>query len=65
MQGTTEFHDQIADTRLPRPDPVFDDTTALHTAVDVLDAEPAMVQSLVGQLLCQRQFLAAGVSWWA
>jgi hypothetical protein len=34
--------------------------TALHTAVDRLDASPAVVQNLVGQLLLQCQLLAAG-----
>ena len=60
MQGTAEFHDQIADTFLPQADAVFDDATALHTAVDVLDPEPAVVQGLVGPLLLQRELLAAG-----
>jgi hypothetical protein len=29
MQGTAEFHHEIADAVLPQPDPVFDDTAAL------------------------------------
>ena len=37
VQGTTEFHHQITDARLPQADPVFDDATALDTAVDMLD----------------------------
>ncbi len=37
MQGTAEFHHEIADTVLPQPDPVFDDTTALDAAIDMLD----------------------------
>jgi hypothetical protein len=37
VQGTAEFHHQIPDTRLPQTQPVFDDPTPLHTAVDVLD----------------------------
>jgi hypothetical protein len=37
MQGTVEFHPEIADTVPPQPDPVFDDTTALDAAVDMLD----------------------------
>jgi len=41
-------------------DPVFDDATTLHTAVDMLNAQSAIVQSLVGQLLFQGEFLAAG-----
>jgi hypothetical protein len=63
VQGTAEFHYQIADALLPQTDPVFDDTTALHTAVHVFDPEPAVVQRLVGSVLLPCQFLAAGVSW--
>jgi hypothetical protein len=37
VQGTADFHHQIADALLPQADPVFDDATALHTAVDVFD----------------------------
>jgi hypothetical protein len=60
MQGTTEFHDQIADAVLPQPDPVFDDAAPLDAAVHMLDPQPTVVQSLVGQVLVQRQLLAAG-----
>jgi hypothetical protein len=59
MQGTTEFHDQIADAVLPQTDPVFDDTTTLHAPVDMLDPQPTLVQGLVGPLLLHRQLLAA------
>src|SRR5467141_4832870 len=59
MQGTAEFHDQIADTFLPQADAVFDDATALHAAVDMFDPQPAGVQGLVGALLLSRQLLAA------
>ena len=48
MQGTAEFHHQIANARLPQAEPVFDNATALHTAVDMLDPQPAIVQGLVG-----------------
>ena len=60
MQSTAEFHHEIADAVLPQPNPVFDDTAALHTAVDMLNPQPAVVQSLVGPLLLQWQLLAAG-----
>src|SRR5438876_7145790 len=60
MQGTTEFHHEIADAVLPQPDPVFDDTAALDAAVDMLDPQPTLVQRLVRQLLFQRQLSAAG-----
>ena len=60
MQGTAEFHHQIADTWLPQAEPVFDNATALYTAVDMLDPQPALVQSLIGQLLLQGEFPARG-----
>ena len=59
MQGTAEFHHHIADTLLPQADPVFHDATALHTAVDVLDPQPPLVEYLVGPLLLQGQLLTA------
>jgi len=58
MQGTTEFHHDIADAVLPQPDPVFDDAAALDAAVDMLDPQPTVVQGLVGQVLFQGEFLA-------
>src|SRR5262244_1999223 len=61
VQGTTEFHHQIADALLPQTDPVFDDAAALDAAVDVLDAEPPLIEDLVGQLLLQRQLCPAGL----
>ena len=60
MEGTADFHHQIADALLPQPDPVFDDTTAFDTAVDMLDPQPTLVQRLVGSVLLPRQLLAAG-----
>ena len=60
MQGTAEFHHQIADALLPQADPVFDDAAALDTAVDVLDAQPTLVERLVRPLLLPRELLAAG-----
>ena len=59
MQGTAQFHDEIADTSLPQPEPVFHNPTALDTAVDVFDSSPPVVQGLVGELVLHRQFLAA------
>src|ERR1043166_6248568 len=47
VQGTAQFHDQIANARLPQAAPVFDTATVLHTPVDLLDPEPASVQGLV------------------
>ena len=59
MQSPTEFHHPIADTRLPQAEPVFDDATALHTAVDMLDPQPTVMQRLVGELLLPCQLLTA------
>ena len=58
MQGTAEFYDPVADTLLPQVDAVFDNTRALHAAVDRLDAPPTLVQGLVGPLLLPRQLRA-------
>ncbi|HSX78946.1 MAG TPA: hypothetical protein VLQ80_10295 [Candidatus Saccharimonadia bacterium] len=60
MQRTADLHHQIADALLPQADPVFDDATALHTAVDMFDPEPTLVERLVGSFLLSRQLLAAG-----
>ena len=60
MQGTAEFHHEITETLLPQANAVFDDTTAFDTAVDMLDAQPALMQGLVREFLLQRQLLATG-----
>jgi hypothetical protein len=59
MQGTADFHHQIADARLPQADPVFDDATALDTAVDMFEAQPAPGERLMRRLLLSCQLLAA------
>jgi hypothetical protein len=41
MQRTTDFHNEMADSRLPQAAGVMDDATALDTAVDMLDADAA------------------------
>ncbi len=64
MQSTADVHHQSADTLLPQADPVFDHATALHTAVDMLDPETAVVQGLVGHVLRQHQLLAAWLLGW-
>ena len=58
MQSTTDFHHQIADALLPRTEPVFDDTTTLHAAVDMFDSQPSLMQGLISQLLFPCQLLA-------
>jgi hypothetical protein len=54
VQGATACHHPIADALLPQADPVFDDPTTLDTTVDMLDAQPAVVQRLMRPLLRQR-----------
>ena len=58
MQGTADFHHEIADALLPQTDPIFDDAIALDTTVDMLDPQPTLVQRLVRPLLRQREILA-------
>jgi hypothetical protein len=59
VQGTTEFHHQIADARLPQADPVFHNAAALDTAVDVLNPQSPLVERLVGPFLLQGQLPTA------
>src|SRR5262249_52061828 len=51
---------EITDAVLPQADAVFDNATTLHTAVDVLNPAPTLVERLVGQVLLPGQLLAAG-----
>jgi hypothetical protein len=51
VQGTTTFDDQIADAFFPQADTVFDGATTLDTPVDVLDAQPPLVERLIRPLL--------------
>ncbi len=44
MQRTADFHHQVADAALPKPDPIFDDPATLDTTVDVLNPKTALVQ---------------------
>src|SRR5712692_3103818 len=60
VQGTAEFHHQIADAFFPEADAVFDNATTLDTAVDMLDPQPTLVQGLVRPLLLQCELLAPG-----
>lgn len=60
MQATAEFHHQIADAAFPKADPVFGDAASFDAAVDVLDPEPAIMQSLIFSLLLRCQLPAAG-----
>src|SRR5438270_1792303 len=60
MQGTADFHHQIAHALLPQADPVFHHATTLDAAVDVLDPEPPLVERLVGQVLLPRELMTTG-----
>jgi hypothetical protein len=52
MQRTADFHDEIADSRLPQAAGVMDDATALHTAVHVLNAYTPAGNAPIGGFLC-------------
>jgi len=60
VQGTTEFHDQIADAFFPQADAVFHDATPLDTTIDMLDPQSTLVERLVRPLLRPRELLTAG-----
>jgi hypothetical protein len=55
MQCTAEFHHESAHALLPEAEPVFDNATALDTALDMLNPQPTLVQSLVGSVLLPRE----------
>src|SRR2546423_9464269 len=59
VQGTAEFHHEIADALLPQADPVFDDATPLDTTIDMLDPQPTREQRLVRHVLLPRELRAA------
>jgi hypothetical protein len=59
VQGTTEFHNQIADVFFPQADVVFDDATALDTALDMVEPQPTLEKCLVRHVLLPREPLAA------
>src|SRR5690349_20927839 len=44
VQCTADFHHPIANALLPQPKPVFDNATALDTAIDMLNPKPALGQ---------------------
>jgi hypothetical protein len=55
MQGTTDFHEQIADARLPQATGVVDDAAALDAAVDMLDAHAATREASIRGFLRARE----------
>jgi hypothetical protein len=61
MQGTADFHDQVADARLPQAAGVVDDAAPLDATVDVLDAHAPTGEAAIRGLLCTRQGPASGL----
>jgi hypothetical protein len=57
MQGTTEFHYQIANALLPQTNTVFDAAPALDTAMDMIDPQPTLVEHLVCHVLLPHALL--------
>jgi hypothetical protein len=55
MQRTADFHDQIADTRLPEAAGLVDDVAALDAAVDVLEAHAPAGDAAIAGFLGPRQ----------
>jgi hypothetical protein len=62
VQGTADFHDQVADARLSEAAGVVDNTAALDAAVDVLDADAATRDASIGGSLAAREGSAAGLA---
>jgi hypothetical protein len=61
MQGTADFHHQIADARLPQSTRVMDDAAALDAAVDVLDAHAPAGDAAIRGFLGAREGPAPGL----
>src|SRR5262249_61993625 len=61
VQGATDLHHHITNPFFPQTNAVFDDTTALDTAVDMLDPQPPLVEHLIGQVLLQGELCTAGL----
>jgi len=57
VQGTAQFHHEITAALPPYADPVFDDATALDTAMDMVDPQPTLVELLVRHVRRRREFL--------
>jgi hypothetical protein len=59
MQRTADFHDQVANTRLPQAVGIVDDATTLDTAIDVLDAHTTARDTPIGGFLGAREGAAS------
>jgi hypothetical protein len=55
MQRTANFHEQVADPRLPHAAGVVDDAASLDAAVDMLDAHPPTSDMPIGGFLLARE----------
>jgi hypothetical protein len=55
MQRTADFHDPIANARLPQAAGIVNDAAALDAAVDMLDAHPAARDATIGGFLRVRE----------
>jgi hypothetical protein len=55
MQRTADFHDQIADARLPEAAGVMNDAAALDAAIDVLNAHATTGDTPIRRFLCARE----------
>jgi hypothetical protein len=64
MQRTADFHEQIADARLPQAAGVVDDAAALDAAVDVLDAHTSAGDAPIGGFLRPREGPALWLPRW-
>jgi hypothetical protein len=51
MQGTSDFHEEIAHPFAQETTDVFEDAAAFDTTIDVFDGHPTARQSLIGRLL--------------
>ena len=55
MQCAANFHDQVADARLPEAAGVVDNAAALDATVDVFDAHAATCNASIGRFLVARE----------
>jgi hypothetical protein len=57
VQGTEQFHHEIADALLPQAAPVFDAATALDTVIAMVDPQLTLVALLAHHVLLPRELL--------
>ena len=51
VQRPAQFDHESPDTFFPQAEAVLDDATMLDTAIDVLDAQAALVQGLIPRII--------------